>query len=273
MSARDAGRIRLLVSDVDGTLVRSDKSLSPATLAAARALRDHGVRLAVVSSRATIGLDVLIGPLALDTPRGGFNGGVILAPDGHVLEEHAIPEAACREAVRRLEAAGLDVWVFADGRWLLKNEALVFIEHERRSLNADYEVAADFAPYLARTHKLMGSSADFDLVSRLEGELAQSLGPGVAVHRSQLFHIDITAAQANKGAAALSIARLLGIDRGELACIGDMSNDIPMLQAAALPIAMGNAPDTVRAHAQAVVAAADDDGWAEAVERLILPRA
>ncbi len=265
--------IRLLVSDVDGTLVRPDKSLSPAVLDAAAALRRHGIRLAVVSSRATIGLDVLIGPLRLDTPRAGFNGGVILDADDRVLEEHVIPERACRETVARLEAAGLDVWVFADGRWLLKNQRLPYIEHERRSLNADYEAVDDFSPFLARTHKLMGSSTDFALVALAEATLAETAGTEVAVHRSQLFHVDVTHRDANKGSAALSIARRLGIDRGEMACIGDMSNDIPMLDAAGLAIAMGNAPDAVREHAHEVVASNEADGWAEAVGRLILPRA
>ena len=265
--------IRLLVSDVDGTLVRPDKSLSPAVLDAAAALRRHGIRLAVVSSRATIGLDVLIGPLRLDTPRAGFNGGVILGADDRVLEEHVIPERACRDTVARLEAGGLDVWVFADGRWLLKNQHLPYIEHERRSLNADYEAVEDFAPFLARTHKLMGSSTDFALVALAEATLAEAVGTGVAVHRSQLFHVDITHRDANKGSAALAIARRLGIDRSEMACIGDMSNDIPMLDAAGLAIAMGNAPAVVREHAHEVVASNEADGWAEAVQRLILPRA
>ncbi len=264
--------IRLLVSDVDGTLVRPDKSLSPAVLDAAAALRRHGIRLAVVSSRATIGLDVLIGPLRLDTPRAGFNGGVILGADDRVLEEHVIPERACRDTVARLEAGGLDVWVFADGRWLLKNQHLPYIEHERRSLNADYEAVEDFAPFLARTHKLMGSSTDFALVALAESSLAEAVGTEVAVHRSQLFHVDITHRDANKGSAALAIARRLGIDRSEMACIGDMSNDIPMLDAAGLAIAMGNAPAVVREHAHEVVASNEADGWAEAVQRLILSR-
>jgi Cof subfamily protein (haloacid dehalogenase superfamily) len=265
--------IRLLVSDVDGTLVRPDKSLSPAVRAAADALRANGIRLAVVSSRATIGLDVLIGPLQLDTPRAGFNGAVILDPANHILHERVIAEPVCRDVVSRLEAGGLDIWVFADGRWLLKNEQLPYIEHERRSLNADYEVVEDFGPFLGRTHKVMGSSIDFAAVTLAETSLALAVGTEAAVHRSQLFHVDITHRDANKGTAALLIARALGIDPSEMACIGDMSNDLPMLDVAGLAIAMGNAPELVRRRAHAVVASNEKDGWAEAVERLILPRA
>lgn len=267
------GPIRLVVSDVDGTLVRNDKSLSPAVLQAVGRLREAGIRLAIVSSRASIGLDVLIGPLALDTPRGGFNGAVILDPAHHVLHELVIPEATCRDVVARLEASGLAVWVFADGRWLLKDRELPYIEHERRSLNADYEAVDDFSPFLDRVHKVMGSSTDFAAVSRAEADLKRVAGDAAAVHRSQLFHVDITHAHANKGEAALFIARSLGIDPGEMAGIGDMGNDVPLLDAAGLAIAMGNAPPEVRSHAHHVVASNEEDGWAEAMDRLILPRA
>ena len=267
------GTISLLVSDVDGTLVRNDKSLSPSVLAAVGRLRDAGIRLAVVSSRAPVGLDVLVGPLGLDTPRAGFNGGVILGTDDCVLEEFVIPHALCRDIVRRLEAALLDIWLFADGRWLLRNERLSFIEHERRSLGIDYEVVQDFEPFLDRTHKLMGCSADLAAVAAMETALALACGEQAAIHRSQPFHVDVTNRRANKGEAALSIARILGIEAAEMACIGDMNNDIPMLDVAGFAIAMANAPDDVRRHADAVVATNELDGWAEAVDRFILPRA
>ena len=269
----EPGPIRLLVSDVDGTLVRNDKSLSPSVLAAVGRLRDAGIRLAVVSSRAPVGLDGLTEALGLDTPRAGFNGGVILGADHRVLDEFVIPHALCRDIVRRLEAASLDIWLFADGRWLLRNERLPFIEHERRSLGIDYETVADFEPFLDRTHKLMGCSADLDAVAAMEAALALACGERAAIHRSQPFHVDITNRRANKGEAALSIARILGIEAAEMACIGDMNNDIPMLDVAGLGIAMGNAPADVQRHAQAVVGTNEMDGWADAVDRLVLPRA
>ena len=262
--------IRLLVSDVDGTLVRHDKSLSPAVLAAARRLREAGVALAVVSSRATVGLNILVEPLALDTPRAGFNGAVVLDANDRVLQELVIPNAVCRDAVERLERANLDVWLFADGLWLLKNEDQSYIDHERRSLGVGYQRVDDFEPWLARAHKMMATSGDFDAIAAAETRLTSEFGDQAAIHRSQLYHLDITNRHANKGAAALFIAQSLGVEPAHMACIGDMSNDIPMLDVAGLAIAMGNAPDMVRAHAHEVVAANEQDGWADAVDRLIL---
>jgi Cof subfamily protein (haloacid dehalogenase superfamily) len=263
--------IRLVVTDVDGTLVKHDRTLAPSTIAAAAKLRAAGVKLAVVSSRPVGGLEVLRGPLALDTPRAGFNGGEIVGADDSVLEEHTIPEDACRAAVAALEAAGTDVWVFVGGAWLLKNPDAHYIPREQLSISMDWRVVDDFAPHLARVHKVMGTSTDFDLMGRMEAELRGRIGHVAMVARSQSYYLDVTHTQANKGTAALALARLLGVAPEEMACIGDMPNDLPMLDIAGFAIAMGNATDEVKSRAHAVTEDNDSDGWASAIARYILP--
>jgi Cof subfamily protein (haloacid dehalogenase superfamily) len=262
-------RPQLLVSDVDGTLVRHDRTLAPSTIEAAHRLRAAGVKLALVSSRPPGGLDVLRGPLGLDTPCAGFNGAVVQDAAGCVVVERTIPEAACREAVLRLEEAGLDVWVFAGGEWLLKNEAAVYIPREQLSISMGWRVVDDFVPYLGAVHKVMGSSADIARVAATAEALNAAIGDQATVLRSQDYYIDITHRLANKGEAALAIAGLLGVPPAAMACIGDMPNDLPMFAVAGLAIAMGNAPPEVKARARIVVAGNDDDGWAEAVARLL----
>lgn len=265
--------IRLFVTDVDGTLVTHARTLAPSTIEAARKLRAAGVRLGLVSSRPAHGLDVLLAPLEIDTPRAGFNGGEILDTTDRLLEERTIPEAACRAAVAALEAAGVDVWVFTGGEWLLKNPDAHYIPRERLSISMDWRVVDDFAPYLSQVHKVMGSSLDHDRIGRLEAEVRAVAGDGAAVFRSQDYYLDITHPEANKGTAALALARLLDIPPTQMAVIGDMPNDFPMFEAGAFAIAMGNAPAHVRARADALTAGNDDDGWALAVERFILPNA
>lgn len=262
-------RPALLVSDVDGTLVRHDRTLAPSTVAAARRLRAAGVKLALVSSRPPGGLDVLRAPLGLDTPCAGFNGGLVLDAAGQVVAERTIAAPACRTAVERLERAGLDVWVFAGGEWLLKNPAAAYIPREQLSIGMGWRVVDDFAPHLGAAHKVMGSSADFARVAAAEAELHAALGASATVLRSQDYYVDITHPRANKGEAALAIAGLLGVPPAAMACIGDMPNDLPMFAVAGLGIAMGNAPAAVQARAAMVVADNESDGWAEAVGRLL----
>ena len=262
-------RPALLVSDVDGTLVRHDRTLAPSTIAAAHQLRDAGVKLALVSSRPPAGLDVLRRPLAIDTPCAGFNGALVQDAAGHVVVERTIPGDACREAVARLEQAGLDVWIFAGGEWLLKNEAADYIPREQLSISMGWRVVSDFSAHLGAVHKVMGSSRDFGRVAATAADLRAALGDKATVLRSQDYYIDITHPQANKGDAALAIATMLNVAPEAMACIGDMPNDLPMFAVAGLAIAMGNAPPEVKARAGMVVAGNDDEGWAQAVARLL----
>jgi HAD superfamily hydrolase (TIGR01484 family) len=246
-------RPQLLVSDVDGTLVRHDRTLAPGTIQAAHRLRKAGVKLALVSSRPPGGLDVLRQPLGIDTPCAGFNGAVVQDATGRVVVERTIPEAACREAVARLEEARLDV----------------YIPREQLSISMGWRVVDDFAPFLGAAHKVMGSSADVACVAAAAKGLRAAIGAQTTVLRSQDYYVDITHRQANKGEAALAIAALLGVPPEAMACIGDMPNDLPMFAVAGLAIAMGNAPPDVKARAGMTVAGNDDEGWAEAVARLL----
>ena len=263
--------VRLVVSDVDGTLVKHDRTLAPSTIAAAARLRAAGVLFALVSSRPAHGLDVLLGPLGIDTPRAGFNGGEILDPRDRLLRERTIPPEACRTAVAMLEQAGTDVWVFAAGEWLLRNEQAAYIPREQLSISMGWRVVESFAPHLAAVHKVMGTSTDFSLMGRLEAGVRAAVGEAAAVHRSQDYYLDVTHPEANKGTAALALAGLLGVAPEQMVCLGDMPNDLPMFAASGFAVAMGNAPEPVKARAHAVTADNDSDGWAAAIDRYVLP--
>ncbi len=273
MATSSTGPIRLVVTDVDGTLVRHDKTLAPETVAAVAALRRHGIKFGLVSSRPPTGLDVLIEPLAVDTPRAGFNGGLILDPQDKVVAELTIPEAACRAAVAHLQANGVDTWVFADGLWYATGDQGHYVPREKLSIHQDPQLVPDLGPHLGRVHKVMGASPDFALMGRMEAEIRSKLGPDASVHRSQSYYLDITHPQANKGFAAASLARLLGIDVAEMCCLGDMPNDVPMFEVAGLSVCMGNAPDAVQKLATEITGSNDETGWADAIDRFVLPRA
>ncbi len=264
--------IRLLISDVDGTLVTSDKRLTPATVDAAARLRAAGIRLALTSARPPQGLALFAGPLGLDTPRGAFNGGTITAADGAVLEARLVPEQAAREAVAFLEGHGVDVWLFVGEHWQVRNPHAHHVALETRTLQQPPTVVEGFDGLLGRCGKITGSSTDHALLARLEGELHARIGAAANVHRSQAYYLDVTHPDANKGFAATRIAALLGVELRHVAAIGDQANDVAMFEVAGTAIAMGNAPPDVQARAHQVSRSNQEEGWAWAVDRFVLPR-
>lgn len=269
-----ASRIRLLVSDIDGTLVTGTKLVTPRALRAVHRLREAGIQLALVSSRPARGMEMLLEPLGIDTPRAGLNGGEIMAPDGTLLEQISLDPDAARRVVEALDEHGVEAWVFAEGEWLIREGRQgAYVEKERRATHIEPVVVRDFESHYHRIGKIMGSTADFHLLERVEINLQTMFGGIVNAHRSQQYYLDVTHPDANKGNAALHLARRLGVPAGEMACIGDMANDIAMLDIAGLAIAMGNGTDEVREAAHYVTQTNEQEGWAIAVEQLLLPRA
>jgi hypothetical protein len=268
-----AERIRLLISDVDGTLVTSDKQLTPATITAVAKLHEAGMQFAVVSSRPPRGMAMLVEPLRIDTYLAGFNGGAIVRPDQTPVEERTVPRAAAEASLCVLEQAGVDIWVFANGEWLVTNPDGAYVARERRAVQFGPVVVPNFAPYVDHAGKVVGSSRDFEMLARVESKLQAELGGTASARRSQRYYLDITHPDANKGTATRDLAALIGVPIEQTACIGDMENDVPMLKIAGLSIAMGNAPPAVQAIADEVTTSNDSDGFAAAVERVILPRA
>ena len=95
----DNRNIKLLLADVDGTLVTQDKTLTEQAVAAARELREAGITLALTSGRPPRGMAMLIAPLKLEGAIAGFNGGVFVNPDLSVIESHLLDEADRKSVV------------------------------------------------------------------------------------------------------------------------------------------------------------------------------
>jgi hydroxymethylpyrimidine pyrophosphatase-like HAD family hydrolase len=93
----------------------------------------------------------------------------------------------------------------------------------------------------------------------------------VSAARSQPYYVDVTHPNANKGAVVSYLSAMYGLAPEEIATIGDMPNDVDMFAQSGLSIAMGNASDEVRRAARCVTGTNEDEGFANAVERFILP--
>ena len=264
--------VRLVVSDVDGTLVQPDKSLSPGTIAAAGRLRDAGVPLAIVSARPPRGMLWIADALGLSGRLAGFNGGTIMMPDGTVVAERRLPREAGRAALDLFLRNGVSAWLFTADEWLAQDPQGPNMERERHTVRFMERIVESYEPYMDQIGKIVGVTDDAPLLARMEAELQVLLGGTANAQRSQTYYLDVTHRDADKGNAVRMLAAEFGVGLAEVAVLGDMANDLPMFAVAGFAVAMGNATDEVKARASAVTAANDGDGWAQAVDRLILPR-
>ena len=263
-------RVSLVVSDVDGTLVTGDKRLTPHTVAAVARLRKAGIGFSVCSSRPPFGLRMLVEPLQLSLPLGGYNGGAIVNPDFSVVEQALIPPAAAREAVDTFRAHGVDCWIFSGDRWLVANPSGAHVEHETRTVQTAPTIVPRFEEeHFAAAGKIVGPSDDHALVARLATLLQTGLAGEANVARSQPYYCDVIPPGISKGRLVDLLAARLGVPREEIFVLGDMDNDVEMFRRAGFAVAMGNAADAVKAAAQATTLSNDADGFAAAIERYV----
>lgn len=265
-------KISALISDIDGTLVTSGKAPRPSVIDAAGKLHKAGIALAITSARPPRGMLTLAEALGLTTPIAGFNGGVIVRRDLSVVEQHLLKPLVARRAIEFMAENGADPWAFDALRWMIRDPNGPYVDLERRTVGFEPTVLSDFDPEPQGIGKIVGASPDFARLAKSEIVLRDLLGSEASVVRSQQYYLDVTHPQANKGAVVQAMSRILGVPLSEIATIGDGDNDVAMFEKSGFSIAMGNANAEVKGRADAVTDANEDDGFAKAVDRYLLPR-
>ena len=264
------GRYGLVISDVDGTLVNHDKQLTAGVQAAVGRLHDAGVPFTLVSARCPRGVQPLIDALGVKGPVAAYNGGTIFTEDGAVLEHHLVPAAVTRGLLAMTAGERISTWLFADGAWHADTLDNPHVPRERLSANQEPVIVTDFAPLADRAEKLTFVSDDAPLLARLAQRAIAAHGSEATIAQSQTYFLDVTATVANKGDAIAALARAHGVPLERVAVFGDQFNDVPMFDRAGYSVAMGQAPDGVKAKADAVSTSNEEDGVAVAIDRYIL---
>jgi Cof subfamily protein (haloacid dehalogenase superfamily) len=265
-----SAKISAVLSDVDGTLMTDDKRLTARAQAAVAKLHAHGIIFTIISSRPPRGLRMLLEPLEITTPIGCFNGGVIARPDLSVITAHVLPSQVARCAVDMLTERGVQPWIFSGPDWLVRDSDGPYVGLEERTVGFGPTIVEDFGPALADAAKIVGVSADFEILAQCERDVRAALAGQASVARSQPYYLDITHPLANKGVALSELANLLSVPLAEIAVIGDGGNDVAMFERSGLCIAMGNASPQVQQAADFVTDTNREEGFAYAVERFIL---
>jgi transaldolase len=262
-----------VLTDVDGTLVTKDKVLTERAVRAVQQLRESGVVFTVTSGRPPFGMRMLVEPLGLTLPMAAFNGAVIVLPDLSVLDERLLPEYLLPALIDMIQAHGLDAWLFRSADWCVRSLDAPRVSRETSTIKQPPVVAPSFDEMLTGVVKVVGVSDDHPRVAACEAAVQRAFGAQVFAARSQPHYLDVTHPTANKGEVIERLSRYLKIPLDRIAAMGDQLNDVPMFKRSGVSIAMGNANDEVKRQATFVTTSFGEEGFANAIERFILPRA
>ena len=266
-------KYKLLVLDVDGTLLNDAKEISKRTLASLLKVQQMGIRVALASGRPTYGLMPLAKTLELGNYGGfiiSYNGGQIInAQNGEILFERRINP----EMLPYLEkkARKNNLFTYHDDTILTDSSDNEHVRAEANLNNLkiiqeeEFSTAIDFAPC-----KCILVSNDEEALKDLEEHWKKRLDGTLDVFCSEPYFLEVVPCGIDKANTLGVLLSYLNIAREEVIAIGDGVCDVNMLQVAGLGIAMGHAQDSVKVCADYVTASNEEDGVAQSVEKLIL---
>jgi Cof subfamily protein (haloacid dehalogenase superfamily)/HAD superfamily hydrolase (TIGR01509 family) len=263
--------IRMLIADVDGTMLTKSKVLTARARDAVARLRDAGVLFGLTSGRPPRGMAMLTETLDITTTVAAFNGGMFVRPDlTTVIEQRTLSLAVASDVVDYLEESGLDAWVFRGVDWFLRDAGAFRVDREQRNLQFPPTEVPDIRAVLEGAVKIVGVTSDEQLLARCEAELRRRVGAHASAARSSTHYLDVTHPDANKGRVVRQASLHLNIPLEQIAVIGDMPNDVLMFAVAGTSIAMGNASAEVKSTARYVSTSNEEEGFANAVDWFVL---
>ncbi len=272
-------KYKAICTDIDGTLLNAERELSPKTLDVLRRAKD-GAHLILASSRMPAAMRHLQAELGiLDSPLVCYNGGyVIHFPDGpdapEVLHSTFISVEVCRVIVALAQGTQVHVSLYHADEWYVPAQDQ-WADREANNTKvtptvADLNVVLDdWERRGIGAHKVM-CMGPTEEIEAIEQHLAAHFADDLHLYRSKPTYLEIAhRAISKRTALQLLLDALYDFDWADLVAFGDNFNDMEMLDAVGLGVAVGNAKDEVKAVSNWVAAPGKEDGVAHTVERLL----
>ena len=145
--------VRLVIADVDGTLVTPEKELTARAINAISRVRDANILFTITSGRPPRGMKMIIDALGLSEPIFAFNGGVVINPDYSVISSHLVSSDLAAETLRFIAARGLDRWLYTETDWYVLELDAPHVDKEQWTVRFPPTVVPDFERLRQRDEK------------------------------------------------------------------------------------------------------------------------
>jgi Cof subfamily protein (haloacid dehalogenase superfamily) len=276
--------IRLVATDLDGTLLNSQRQLSEVTLAALAAAAARGVQFAVVTGRRVHSAQPLLRQIPCPLTLIASNGALIVSPSGEVIHQNFLPRLVAREVLQITPAhRPYAVLIFdcpAHGQIVMQQNAAPegplgwYQQYSPKVV----EMVADLESALVMDPVQIMFGGPPALIEPVETALLGSpVCPKIHLTWTKYFTrnislLDVMNHTCSKGRTLALWAERCGIDASEVMAVGDNFNDLEMLQYAGLPVLMANATPGLARDGWAVTLSNDEDGVAAAIETYVLQK-
>ncbi|MFC3024662.1 Cof-type HAD-IIB family hydrolase [Vibrio zhugei] len=265
---------KIIALDMDGTLLNSQKHISPRTKEAITKARQQGIKIVLASGRPIEGMRQQLAELDIhgdDDYVLYYNGSLVEnLGAGEIVHQNITDGKAAKKIARIAQKLGVNVHAFSTIHGLItpKNSRYTEVEATINGIGItelDFETLDDEHPII-KTMIIDEPAVLSEVIKVLPPELYNEF----TIVQSAPYFLEFLNPASNKGAGLAAVAALLNVPREQIISMGDAGNDIHMLEYAGLGIAMDNAMDETKAVADAITASNDDDGVAIAIEKYAL---
>lgn len=260
---------KIVFLDIDGTLVNSEKKITPVTKAALMRIQKEGIKLAIASGRPSKGVVPFAEELELERYGGyimPFNGcNIINYQTKETVYANTLSMDVVKRAYETAKEYGLELITYKGDVILSETDNNPYLLIESRINKMDVEKVSNVYEAIEEAPVKCLILGDGDYLGKIEDEVRSKIGENANVFRSEPFFIEIVPQGLDKAAAIAELIKKIDIDQSETVAFGDGFNDISMVEYAGLGVAMSNGCDKIKEVADRIAPDNDSDGIAAVI--------
>ena len=260
--------IKLVATDIDGTIFIPEKEFTQGVKECIKKLSQKGIKVVLVTGRMNAAAIKIARDLELDTPVVSYQGGLV-TENGNILYERYLSEEQTERILAWARKEKIHINLYNDD--ILYSEAECYeVQRYCNNLHTEHTVKPFNEIKKDKINKLLAIDySNPERISRYEKEL-QNIYPDLYIVKSTPYFLEFSNPEASKKCAVEFLQKYWGLKKDEILTIGDQNNDIALLQAGGIKIAMGNATEELKAEADYITETVYEDGFVRAMEKFCL---
>ena len=261
--------IKMVVTDLDGTIVNADSDISKTDRQTINKLNKKGVKVVLATGRMFRATYPVLEDLELDTPIIAYQGGLVKEFYGKqdVLYAKYTDKTLAHEVIDYFRSKNVHINIYVNDVLYVENDD-EYIKKYIENRNIVYTVVDDLKKVeMNGLHKVLGIDKDPQKIIEVTTELKEKYKEKLYIIRSTPYFCEVSNLRASKAAALCFLRDYWGFKPDEVLAIGDQDNDIDMIEAAGVGVAMGNGTENLKSSADFITKHIDDNGFSYAMER------
>ena len=260
--------IKLVATDIDGTIFIPEKEFTQGVKDCINKLSRAGIKVVLVTGRMHAAASKIAKDLNLNTPVVSYQGGLVVE-NGEKLYERYLTEEQTERILIWAKKENIHINLYNDD--VLYSESDCYeVQRYCNNLHTEYKVKNFSEIKKDKINKLLAIDySNPERITRYEKEL-QDIFPDLYIVKSTPYFLEFSNPEASKKCAVEFLQNYWELKKEEILTIGDQNNDIALLQAGGLKIAMGNATDELKEIADYITESVYEDGFVKAMKKLCL---